>query len=82
MWTPLLIRLPFSILFLIKMPDVVTIWRQGLVFGLQKDFLRANLIQSATASTWATWTTSHYSWQLILFLLILEFIMFAVEIEK
>ena len=64
MWTPLLIRLPFSILFLIKMPDVVTIWRQGLVFGLQKDFSRANLIQSNTASTWATWTTSRYSWQL------------------
>ena len=67
MWTPLLIRLPFSILFLSKMPDVVTIWRQGLVFGLQKDFLRANLIQSATASIWATWTTFHYSRQLILF---------------
>ena len=64
---PSLFLLPFSLLFLTKMPDVVTIRRQGLVFGFQKDFLRTNLIQSATASIWATWTTFHYSWQLILF---------------
>ena len=78
---PLIFCLPFSLYILTKMPDVVTIWRQGLFFGPQKDFLRANFIQSATASTWATWTTSRFCWQLILFLLILEFII-AVEIEK